>query len=54
MQVYRTFYAMNERARKDVIRCVEGFYKSRGSQPALGYLGPIEVHYSYQRSATTA
>ena len=53
-RVYRTTYATEERARKDVIRYIEGFYNSRRRHSALGYRRPNEVHYSYQQSATAA
>ncbi|MGP5698089.1 IS3-like element ISAar4 family transposase [Glutamicibacter arilaitensis] len=53
-RVYRTTYATKERARKDVIRYIEGFYNSRRRHSALGYRRPNKVHYSYQQSATAA
>ena len=53
-RVYRTTYATKERARKDVIRYIEGFYNSRRRHSALNYRRPNEVHYSYQQPATAA
>lgn len=53
-RVYRTTYATKERARKDIIRYIEGFYNSRRRHSALNYRRPNEVHYSYQQPATAA
>lgn len=53
-RVYRTTYATKERARKDIIRYIEGFYNSRRRHSALNYQRPNEVHYSYQQPATAA
>jgi putative transposase len=53
-RVYRTTYATKDRARKDVIRYIEGFYNSRRRHSALHYRRPNEVHYSYQQPATAA
>jgi putative transposase len=52
--VYRTKYATKERARRDVIRYIEGFYNSRRRHSALDYRRPNEVHYSHQQPATAA
>ena len=53
-RVYRTVYATKERARRDVIAYIEGFYNSRRRHSALGYRRPNEVHYSYQQPALAA
>lgn len=53
-RVYRTVYATKAQARRDVIAYIEGFYNSRGRHSALDYRRPNEVHYSYQKPATTA
>ena len=53
-RVHRTVYATKAQARRDVIRYIEGFYKSRRRHSALDYRRPNEVHYSYQSLATAA
>ena len=53
-RVQRTVYATKERARRDVIAYIEGFYNSRRQHSALGYRRPNEVHYSYQQPALAA
>ena len=53
-RVYRTVYATKERAKRDVIAYIEGFYNSRRRHSALGYQRPDEVHYSYQQPALAA
>ena len=53
-RVYRTVYATKERARRDVIAYIEGFYNSRRRHSALGYRRPNEVHYSNQQPALAA
>ena len=53
-RVHRTVYATKERARRDVIAYIEGFYNSRRRHSALGYRRPNEVHYSYQQPALAA
>lgn len=51
---YRTVDATKQRARRDVIAYLEGFYNSRRHHSALGYQRPNEVHYSYQQPALAA
>jgi len=53
-RVYRTVYATKAQARRDIIRYIEGFYKSRRRHSGLGYRRPNEVHYSYQQPVTAA
>ena len=53
-RVHRTVYATKERARRDVIAYIEGFYNSRRRHSALGYRRPNEVHYSNQQPALAA
>lgn len=53
-RVYRTVYPTKQRARRDVIAYIEGFYNSRRRHSALGYRRPNEVHYSYQQPALAA
>ena len=53
-RVYRTVYATKERATRDVIAYIEGFYNNRRRHSALGYRRPNEVHYSYQQPALAA
>ena len=53
-RVHRTTYPTKERARRDVIAYIEGFYNSRRRHSALGYRRPNEVHYSYQQPAQAA
>ena len=53
-RVYRTVCATKERAKRDVIAYIEGFYNNRRRHSALGYRRPNEVHYSYQQPALAA
>lgn len=53
-RVHRTVYPTKERARRDVIAYIEGFYNSRRRHSALGYRRPDEVHYSFQQPALAA
>lgn len=53
-RVYRTAYPTKERAKRDIIAYIEGFYNSRRRHSALGYQRPNEVHYSYQQPALAA
>lgn len=53
-RVYCTVYATKERAKRDVITYIEGFYNSRRRHFTLGYQWPDEVHYSYQQPALAA
>lgn len=39
-RVYRTVYTKKERARKDIISYIEGFYNSRRRHSALDYRRP--------------
>ena len=41
-RVYRTTYATKERARKDIIRYIEGFYNSCRRHSALNYSGRMK------------
>lgn len=50
-RVYRTVYATKVRAKRDIIKYIEGFYNSRRRHSALGYRRPEEVHYGYQQPA---
>lgn len=53
-RVYRTVYATKERAKRDIIQYIEGFYNSRRRHSALDYRRPNEVHYSYQQPSMAA
>ena len=53
-RVYRTTHATKDRAPRDSIRCIEGFYKSRRRHSALDYRRPNEVNYSCRQPATAA
>lgn len=48
-RVYRTVYATKVRAKRDIIKYIEGFYNSRRRHSALGYRRPDEVHFGYQQ-----
>ena len=52
--VYRTFYATKQRARQDIVRCIEGFTTRGAGIPALGYRYPDDVHCSYQQPTIAA
>jgi len=53
-RVHRTAYPTKQRAKRDIIAYIEGFYNSRRRHSALGYRRPNEVHYSYQQPALAA
>lgn len=53
-RVYRTVYATKTRAKRDIIKYIEGFYNSRRRHSALGYRRPDEVHYGDQQPAVAA
>ena len=53
-RVHRTVYATKAQARRDVIRCIEGFHSSRRRHSTLDYRRPNEVHYSHQQPGMAA
>ena len=53
-RVHRTVYATKARARKDLIRYIEGFYNSRRRHSALGYRRPNDVHHGHTHQPATA
>lgn len=53
-RVHGTAYPTQERARRDVIVYIEGFYDSRRRYSALVYRCPNEVHYSHRQPTAAA
>lgn len=53
-RVHRTAYPTKQRAKRDVIAYIEGFYNDRRRHSALGYRRPNEIHYSYQQPTLAA
>jgi putative transposase len=43
----RTVYATRDRARREVVKYIEGFYNRRRLHSGLGYKTPLEVHDEY-------